>query len=276
MLKSGASAALFPDNKNASFTNKLPRRVDTTRGRWEMALLSARFPQNWDNINVGQLRLHYGRGADDDDASTERPAGAPCTSELSVPTGRYRRIDGVVRAVNRVIEASQYAGMVSFEHDSDNSRVSVTFFTRRDETTGKVISAGLSMSRDLSRVLGFDDDVTYSPILSADGKSIVIRARRPPDPDAGYSALLIYCDLLAGRIVGDAEVSVLRSVDVPGGKSLNVYQEYRTPHCLPVRSVDTETVSVHIRNEKGELVPFAGGTVDLSLFLRPVGSSQTP
>ena len=132
------------------------------------------------------------------------------------------------------------------------------------------------MSLDLSRVLGFEDDLLYTPLLRSPTETLTIRGKRPPDPDAGYSALLIYCDLLAGRIVGDAEVPVLRSVDVPGGKSLNVYQEYRTPHYLPARNVDTETVGVHIRNEKGELVPFAGGTVDLSLFLRPVGSSRTP
>jgi hypothetical protein len=233
-----------------------------------MALLSARFPQNWDNINSGRVALHY-----------ERKGGEAHTAcharELRVPTGRYRRIDGLVRAINKTIEGSEFAGLVTFEHDSDASRVDITFMSRRDDASGQLVTAGMRMSRDLSNVLGFQEDVSYSPVLNAPSDRVNFRGRRPPDPDAGYSALLIYCDLLAGRIVGDAEVPVLRSVDVPGGKSVNVYQEYRTPHYLPVRSIDTETVSVHIRNEKGELVPFAGGTVDLSLFLRPVTDSTT-
>jgi hypothetical protein len=63
---------------------------------------------------------------------------------------------------------------------------------------------------------------------------------------------------------------------VRGGDAMNVYEEYRTVHFLPTKSVDTDVVRVHIRDEKGDLVPFAGGTVDATIFLRPIGSTRTP
>ena len=61
ILKSGACHELFPDNTNASFKNKLGRRLNTIDGRWEVALLEARYPQNWDNIREDRLTLHYER-----------------------------------------------------------------------------------------------------------------------------------------------------------------------------------------------------------------------
>jgi hypothetical protein len=275
MLKSGACHNLFPDNTNASFKNKLGKRLNTINGQWEVALLEARYPQNWDNVREGRLTLHYERRSGDESSEAE-PHDRRCTLVVArVPSGRYRRVDGVVRAINDAIRATQFKDMIEFEHDSDAARVSVRFRSRIVLLNEGMISPGLSVSRDLSRLLGFDDDVQYSPVFSR-VEEVSFRARRPPDPDAGMYSLLIYCSLVNERVVGDADVAVLRSTPVRGGKSMQAYEEYLTPHYLPAVSVDTDVVEVHIRDEEGKLVPFEGGTVDLSLFLRPVGSGRTP
>jgi hypothetical protein len=276
MLKSGASHELFPDNTNASFKNKLSRRLNTIDGRWEVALLEARYPQNWDNIREGRLTLHYERESYVNEMSEDDPHDRYCTLVIAtIPNGRYRRVDGVIRALNDAIGQTQFKGMIEFEHDSDSARVSIRFRSKIVLLSEGMISPGLNMSRDLSRVLGFDDDVQYSPVFRTVDE-FSFRARRPPDPDAGLYSLLVYCSLVNERVVGDADVAVLRSTPVRGGKSMQAHEEYRTPHYLPAVAADTDIVEVHIRDEEGNLVPFEGGTVDLSLFLRPVGSQRTP
>ncbi len=78
----------------------------------------------------------------------------------------------------------------------------------------------------------------------------------------------MYCDLVEHRIVGDSKVQLLRVVPVEGKGGEVVTKEYKHMHYLPLMRKNFETVTIDIRKDTGESVPFNKGKVNVTLHFR--------
>ncbi len=91
----------------------------------------------------------------------------------------------------------------------------------------------------------------------------------PVDIHRGFYTFYVYSDLVSSQYVGDALAPLLRTVDVDhteiGGM---VCRTYNSPHYIPVKSKEIETIKIDIRQDTGDLVPFESGGVICKLHFR--------
>ena len=90
----------------------------------------------------------------------------------------------------------------------------------------------------------------------------------PTDLSAGCSTIFLYCDLVRNEILGDSRTALLRAVPLTERSTTGKHQQqnYRTFDNLQWR---IESVSVSLRNETGQLVPFLSrGRTNLTLHFR--------
>ena len=59
VLPSGSSAKEFPDNLNSHYKTKLAERLVLTDGRWEVALVTATYPNTWRNLTDDSLTFFH-------------------------------------------------------------------------------------------------------------------------------------------------------------------------------------------------------------------------
>lgn len=84
--------------------------------------------------------------------------------------------------------------------------------------------------------------------------------------------MFVYCDLLEPRIVGDVHAPLLRVVQACGKRhSIQGESEIITfspPHYLPLLLTNFRTIEMDIRDHAGRTVPFANGTLTVTLHFR--------
>ena len=120
----------------------------------------------------------------------------------------------------------------------------------------------VTLSKDLQEILGFnDDEISGLPTASV----------RPPDILRGMTALYVYVDIVAPRIVGDTRVPLLRTVPIGDVKPHdNVFVPFSNPQFVPVTFTNTRVIKTRVCRDDGTVVDFKSGKTILNLELRRV------
>jgi len=234
-LPSNSSAEYYPDNTVSRYTTKLADKIEL-EGDWEVGLAEISVPFAVENIIRGQS--YYDIYVNDIHIRT-----------IYLPSRHHKRLDTIIDAMHDeqrkqvplqsheplLVEFSQTGGKISMKlHQHPSFHYAVQF------------------SRDLARMLGLDEDVTYVHDMTATRMASLIAA--------DVHSMYVYCDILEHVPVGDTKAPLLRIVDKPrrqlGG---NVHQIFNPILHVPLQKKNFDTVEINIMTDTGVPVPFRFG-----------------
>ena len=91
-----------------------------------------------------------------------------------------------------------------------------------------------------------------------------------PDIERAMTSLHVYSDVVAPCFVGNAFVSLLRTV--PNGSTwfVNEHFEFANIQYLPAAYIDSEVLEVRVCRDGEETVHFNGGKVIVKLYFKQV------
>jgi hypothetical protein len=137
---------------------------------------------------------------------------------------------------------------------------------------------GIKVSPRLQYMLGysspqifFEGEGSTSIVYTRNGNTVAlvnIPAHGPPDLNAGFNLLYIYCDLVEQQIVGNTLSPLLDVVSAEGTFSEMTRVDILDPHYVPVLRKDFESIEIAIRDDAGQPVNFKYGRVLVKLHFR--------
>jgi len=242
-LPSNSSADYYPDNTVARYTTKLANKVEL-EGDWEVGLAEISFPSEVENVTGGQCYYElYVNGA--------------AIGTIYLPSHHHTRIRTLVETMHleqrkQVPLQSHEPLLVEFSHA--NGKISMSLHEHPD------FHYGVKFSRDLARMLGFDENVAYSCSTTA---------RRATSLVAGdIHSAYVYCDILEHVAIGDTRAPLLRIVDKPERTHGNVHQTLNPILYVPLQKKNFDTVEINIMTDTGVPVPFRFGKAFVVLEFR--------
>ena len=247
-LPSNSNAEDFPGNTNNTFTVRLDKPLTFGAGKWEVGLAELHYPTSWSNVSDGQMWCKKPRT----DGS-----GVADVDVLYVREGRYASFAELIHEMQRC-----------FTYYKVQNSLEVYYDAVRNVSFLRINKQGyqLKLSRDLALILGFSPDTYYSA-----GRH---RNSANPDINKGFSSLYVYSDIAEFRPVGDVTAPLLRVVPIKSeSRFLDAHTEFMNIHYIPVPNTNTDLVTVLIRTDSGEPVPFTGGKVVLTVHFRQITGS---
>ena len=174
-------------------------------------------------------------------------------TKYKLPSAYYSSIDSVLQNINEhVKEVYKDDEIDVFSMDSNKGKIRLT------------IKAGVTVriSRKLARLLGFMQREYRGGISKL--------ADHPPDLKKHLGSLHVYVNAMRDRVVGDTMaplIGMVPHVDVfPPGLKI-AHHTFLRPKYFPIKNKFWDTVTVNIRDDKGDLVPFSEGSTTLTLHL---------
>ncbi len=248
-LPSNSSQDVFQENTLTHYKTQLPHLVDLS-GKWEVGLAEIQYPHDWKNIDIDDPRFWV------------KQVNEEGWHAFELPSGYYDTPEELVKDLNECVGCKEIGKKTIYYQL--NEKFPVTFHFQRVSQTMR-LKVGprhmLTMSNALRTFLGMDDLAFELPAGMYFGKQML-------DLDHGFYSLFVYCDLVEHRIVGNSKVQLLRVVPVEGRGGEMVTKEYERIHYLPLMRKDFDTVTVDIRKDTGEIVPFLRGRVNVTLHFR--------
>ena len=87
-------------------------------------------------------------------------------------------------------------------------------------------------------------------------------------PETGNQYFYIYTDIIKSQYHGDAVVLVLHTVTVKEEHETYVSKNFERTHYVPLSKKISDTISINIRDEAGDLVAFEHGKMIITLHFR--------
>jgi hypothetical protein len=254
-LPSDSSAQYFPENKISGFTTKLPREI-VLDGTWECGVTEVRYPLTFFNV-LDDMAVIKARNTDrlHTVSATSFNAIGSVTDHLHISPGFYTKSE-VIDKIN---------GFIS----DDGGEIKI------DKHTGKVnVTTGeqpLFMTPALYDFLGhyFEPENTsrvFERLLTYKGQRVVNTHR-------SFDTLFIYCDMLAPRIVGDTNTSLL--VTLPNESKHSSFGDTVTTRFTKIRYYPVakrrfHTIRIDVLTDVGVPAKFEGGKVFVEIHFRKV------
>lgn len=301
VLPSNSSMKLYPENTLANFKVSLSQPIMLNDpDKWEVGLAEIRFPNSWYNIDEGKNYFEkdiinptkeevsgmftnekgniemIARLDDNEKTEVASPVNLPLSSAASIeaseppkkktkdwqlislvyrtritlPAGHYDSAKDIINPLNK----SQKGIFRPFHFEYD----SVTKRTKVDLKNNCVIRW---QNSDIARCLGFFPN----GVIKKEGKTISPTLSSVQDT---ISSIYVYTDIIENQHAGDVKVPLLRIIPVtqPNGKVC--YEKYDKPYFFPVNRGHIEKISINIRDDTGELVPFQSGKVVVTLLFK--------
>lgn len=235
-LPSTSSFKYFPNNKLSSYTTHLHSPLRLV-GDWEVGLVEISYPRTWYNISGDACDVYY-RGKHD-----------IALEVVKLPSGYYETVDEIIIEIMRALP----------QHLQKDIQLYVKAQCRK-LVINCSNSASIQFNKSLSRMLGFEDNV----LIQKDTHSSF-----PVDIHRGFYSLYVYSDIVSSQYVGDTLAPLLRTVEMDhstvGGM---VCKTYNSPHYVPVKLRDIETIKIDLRLDSGKLLPFESGQVICKVHFR--------
>lgn len=253
VLPSNSSMNFFPENSTSCFTTNLPREIRLS-GEWKVGLAEIHVPCTMMHIQKSEARFEFN--------FSNGEYTAVAFSDF--PYGIYESIAQLTEIINNtenfrdhlVIEPSKYRK---------------GFFTLRKicECTE---SHSVMFSDKIRRIFGFEDSehresgkitiLNNAEKRSAEASRPASIARAIPDQ------LFIYTDVCAPYTVGDTATSLLRIISLDYSKfkyGSNAVAHFAPIHYVPLLQHTFNTITIDIRDQHGERIPFEFGTLTATL-----------
>ena len=136
-----------------------------------------------------------------------------------------------------------------------------------------------TISKDLQKVLGMKTFIDCSEIGTTNkqaNNSVLSKTigQFPIDLTGGCNTSFVYCDLVQNELLGDSRTALLRAIPLTerpanGNQQQQNYRTFGNVQWRRVVKSSIESISVSLRNETGQLVPFLSRCrTNLSLHFR--------
>lgn len=259
VLPSNSSMEYYPDNKTTRFTTHLPQCV-TLHGSWSVSLAEIHIPmtilhvppegeQNFINIVTRVMKP----GAGLDFIREDR---------ICVPPGVYRSIDKLLETIN---EIKYVSGHLRFQC-GHNGYVTVSRICNACTNS----EHAFYFSDVLNKILGFSHD--HGIVVQSDTKYI---DQRPAGLTNGIpNMFFVYTDICEPYITGDVHTPLLRVVPSVAADNYNYgsvkIRHFSPPRFIPLLRTSFQTITIDIRDEFGEPIPFEYGTLTVTLHFHRI------
>jgi hypothetical protein len=267
------------------YTIRLPKKLQLN-GSWEVALVEIQYPYSWKNI-TGQLQA---------DRQTDNWIDISFTNgsvvTLFVPPGHYptaqKLIDGIEFAKEKLSESIQTA-LSELRKQEKTNRVDgggegkkkknkkyhlpelhtdvYNFAFTYNDTLKRVLFKGqrntiksVELSEKLKYMLGFETRLFY--------ETEKVWAKYTPDMRNGFYSLYLYCDMVEPQIVGNTIIPLLRTVHIEGNHGDIIEKLYNAPHYVQLNKKEIDQISIEVRDDRDQLVPFDFGKIVVKLHFR--------
>lgn len=248
-LPSNSSLKYFPENKTCRYTTKLHRPLNLNED-YEVGLAEIQFQNSWYNVREDNNWLVFYTY----DETEVLDTAVPLSCKVNIPTGYYFTGEELCDTINDVLP--------------DRIRQAVGFFYKKRPRRCLVNIRGhveISISCHLAMMLGFEGECritesTMSPL--------------PVDVHMNFHTFYVYSDIVQFQHVGDVAVPLLRTVAVvPNKRHENIVNTYMSPHYVPLKIFNFETIDIILSTETGDVVPFERGKVIVKLHFRERSSN---
>jgi len=278
----------------------LPEQLNLT-GFWEVALAEIAWPAAIQNITSGHFKYRVAPEDKDIDGSSstdsrkrklnERPYGMVKMCELrlrhvqkaiiekvgSIKPGVYLSVDQILRSICEKIFGGHVDDKFPLSWKPDAASEALKLYYEGSEQECIFLE---TISKDLQNVLGMKTLIDCSELSKTNkqaNNSVLSKTigQFPIDLTGGCNTIFVYCNLVQNEILGDSRTALLRAIPLterPATANHEQQQNYRTFGNLQWRRVvksSIESISVSLRNETGQLVPFLSrGRTNLTLHFR--------
>lgn len=306
VLPSNSSMNYYPDNVTTRYTTHLPQRM-SLHGSWAVSLAEIHIPttilhvptdskRNFLNMTTEQaagISMKYepieGKRSLLN-IPTDQTAGismkyVPVDSERNIQgmttelaadismkfafkedrscvlPGVYHSIGSLLEVIN---EIPYVTGHLEFKY-ARNGYVTVT----RVCEACKNMEHTFFFSDVLSKVLGFTE--TRGVVIPRGGYV----AQRPANLANGTpNTMYVYTDICEPYITGDVHTPLLRVVPIAAADNYNYgsvrIRSFSPPRYVPLLRTSFQTITIDIRDEFGEPIPFEHGTLTVTLHFKRI------
>ena len=236
------------------------------------------YPHTWENVQSQQLSYLLSCNSD-----------SPWTIPIHLPSGIYRTVHDLVN--DMVIGLQSAFSDIYLKSEKRIKRIggSDCFYIYSKAQHYYKFKLQVTLPKNLARALGYLNHHDRVPALyqitlpSAvrlnKNQSVTLTAttttvRRNNELVWGmlsrhsFQTMYIYSDLIESLVVGDVQANILRTIVPRGQPGEMVAEEIRTPTYHRLLTSVFSSVEINIRGDTGHLVPFASGTVQVTLHFQ--------
>lgn len=258
VLPSNSSMDYYPENTTTRFTTHLPQYV-TLHGSWAVSLAEIHMPMTILHVppegerNFISIVTNAVPPSSDVDISFKE-------DRVCVPSGIYQSIDSLLEAIN---EISCVNGHLRFRCQSNGY---ITVETICHNCTG--MEHAFFFSPELNKILGY----THSEAIVIQ-RGTTYAAQRPASLTNGVpNMFFIYTDICEPYITGDVHTPLLRVVPSAAADNSNFgsmkIRSFSPQRYVPLLRTNFQTITIDIRDEFGEPIPFEYGTLTVTLHFK--------
>jgi hypothetical protein len=268
-LLSNSSFNHYSENKTSNFKVHLSKEINL-RGSWSVALTEISYPNTFHNVGergnkITITLLHYGKtyyNLSDDkielfiEAYLEQKPEQVLELELEIPIHHCDSLEDLVTLVNQKFAA--VFGVNLFEESLSDSGL-VKLNIRRE---GTVLQA-IKLQGRLALQLGFtpeDDILMFEHSLHKPSLSFGL----PLD-------IFIYIDIIEPQLISDIcgqVIKIVKTVDKNTSFGESVHREIMNRNYLPLSKLNFQTISIQLRDNLGDLLPFKFGSSTIQLHFK--------
>lgn len=278
-LLSNSSLSMYPENTTTSFTVNLPQKI-RLNGNWKVAVAEIHYNYNFFNVSEGSNRIWFRKKQEitighaqtnsipelhvryldeakniEKEKATNTTGGSSWTLHfIEIPTGFYNNINDLIDTINYEIENQFKIKQKIFSLNKMNSRCEINFGRYKDHYESATCDGRLNLQ------LSFEPDtnlVNYS--ISQHCCNIHFGV-----PDQ----MMIYTDIIEPTFIGHEKAYVIKIVNTqPKNLSFGdaCFVNFEQMHYVNVEKREFESISVNIRHNTGDYMPFQHGVFTIKL-----------
>lgn len=263
VIPSNASIRRYPGNTLTTFSAELATPLELGPGSYEIGLAEIQFTRSWLNVKDCWVEIIY--------------ENAPGKRKYWVKEGFYTEGKSFIESVNETIKRQRrdygdISKKISFEYDSVEQIVTINI--SRNQHHVRVI-----LSENLRRIMGFASNelstreklrIMNKEEVEGDNFGLHMRAESHFDINAGFYNIYVYCDLAERVPVGDTETPLLRIIPITSSNTQQQSTTFTKIQYVPVAKQYTKTITILLRTDYGDPIPFAYGKTVVTVDIRKV------
>jgi hypothetical protein len=243
----------YPENSLTSYSVQFTDDIIFSPGQWEVGLIEMQFEKSWYNLQKGRIKL----------------------SENSLLpknfTFDYANANELCRAINRDLKTA-------YDNETPNVEFDVSSITGKVLITFKTHGLKLDIDKALADMLGYvricrgGRDLLREYSLYDFKREALLTINADLFPNMfPVKSIYVYSDIVENTRVGDVEAPLLRIIPVNNKKHWTTqYVEYQNIQYIPVSKKRIRHISIYLRSDTGEIIPFTTGRTIVTLDFRRV------
>ena len=208
-------------------------------GTWEIGLAEIQYPPSWYNVKNSEawLKVHFYKESELQ------------TQLVLLPDGYYSS----AKRIMKTTEGEKHRTELKNKFDMGFSEINHKINMKVKKDCQVIISPLLQS------MLGFRQAIFSAGEYASDWVA---------DVKKGLNSLYVYCPLVEPRMVGNAQVPLLKIVPMEGRDGEMIIRVFDPIQYCPLLQRRIQTVEIDIRDDTGSIVPFERGRVVVTLHCR--------